>query len=116
MVSLLQENADSDLPPDPISVNRPSNLTIKSQKMPPLSKHKWISLFLDQVQKDLTKINWNWRGPDNLSKKERQALKELQNAPNIRSSDKGGKIVLLSGQQYEQQVMRKLSDTPPIPN
>lgn len=71
LVSLLQENADSDsdseLPSDPVLMNRPSNLTTKSLKMPPLSKHKWIKLFLDQVQKDLTKINWKWRGPDNLS-------------------------------------------------
>lgn len=96
LVSLLQENTDSDsdldLQSDPTPMNRPSNLTIKSLKMPPLSKHKWINLFLDQVQKDLTKINWNWRGPDNLFNKERRALKELQEAPNIviKGSDKGG--------------------------
>lgn len=115
LIMLLQENSDSDSEiPENLGVNnRPSNLVIKSTKMPPMSKHKWIKLFLDQVQKDLRKISWDWKGLDNLTREERHALKELQEAPNlvIKSSDKGGNIVLLSERQYEEEVMRQLRDT-----
>lgn len=116
LVSLLQENADSesDLEPSTYTLECPqaSNIIIRSVKMPPLSKHKWICLFLDQVQKDLVKINWNWRGIDNLTKEERMALKELKESTNlvIKGSDKGGNIVLLSENHHEQETMRQLSD------
>lgn len=66
--------------------------------MPTLSKHKWFKVFLDLVQRDLSKVNWNWVGPNNLTSEERKALRELEEAPNlvIKKSDKGGNVVLMS--------------------
>lgn len=77
--------------------------------MPPPSNHKWISLFLHQVQQNLAKINWNCKEIDNLIKEERRVLKELEEAPNIiwKGSDKGGNIVPLHN---EMEVMHQLSD------
>lgn len=79
--------------------------------MPPLSKHKQIHLFLEQVKKDLSIIDWNYKGLDNFTKAERKALKELQEAKDIiiKGSDKGGNTVLLSQALYEE-TMRLLQD------
>lgn len=56
LILLLQENLDSESDSEKSErldmSNRPSNLVIKSSKMPPISKHKWIKLFLDQVQRE----------------------------------------------------------------
>lgn len=53
--SLLDE---IDMPDEePSTLIRCANLRIRSQKMPPLSKNKWLNLFLDMVQTDLEKIN-----------------------------------------------------------
>lgn len=80
--------------------------------MPPLSKHKQIQSFLEQVQRDLSTLDWNYRGIDNLRPEERKALKELKEAKEviIKSSDKGGNIVLLSQDLYERETMRLLKD------
>lgn len=75
-------------------------------------KHKWIHLFLEQIKNDLSKIDLNWRGVNNLTKEERRVCRELKKAPDIviKGSDNGGNIVLLSQTTYEQEVMRLLLD------
>lgn len=84
LIALLEENQEFDSDAEPPNVSqtcpRPSKLSIKSLKMPSLSKHKRIHFFLEQVKKDLSRINWDYRGQDNLTKKERKALKELEEA------------------------------------
>lgn len=116
LVSLLQENADSDsdieTPPELSVLTRSANLSIRSVKMPPLSKHKSIEFFLAQVKRDLSKVDWKYRGIDNLTREERKALKELEETPGIviKGSDKGGNLVLLTEDQYENEVLRLLGD------
>lgn len=80
--------------------------------MPPLSKHKSIEFFLAQVKRDLSRVNWRYRGIDNLTKEERKALRELEEAPGIiiKGSDKGGNLVLLTEDQYEGEALRLLGD------
>ncbi|XP_073465173.1 NACHT, LRR and PYD domains-containing protein 3-like [Aquarana catesbeiana] len=114
LMALLEENANSDSETENSHpIRRKSNLRIKSTKMPALSKHKWLQLFLDQVKLDLGRINWEWLGSSNLTSSEKKALKELQEAPNlvIKRSDKGGNVVLLSEKIYEDEAFRLLSDT-----
>lgn len=78
--------------------------------MPPLSKS--IEFFLAQVKSDLSKVNWEYRGIDDLTREERKALRELEEAPGIviKGSDKGGNVVLPTEEQYENEVMRLLND------
>lgn len=72
LISLLDEDygSDSEINPDHPH-RRPSTLRIRSTKMPILSKHKWLQLFLDQVKCDLRKVNWEWLGPNNLTSTDR---------------------------------------------
>lgn len=69
---------------------RQAKLRIRSQKMPPLSKNRWLKLFLDMVQTDLGKIDWSKKSPDNLTVGERVALNDLKKRQNIviKKSDK----------------------------
>lgn len=102
-------------------------MRIRSTKMPTLSKHKWLKVFLDLVQRDLSKVNWDWVGPKNVTSEERRkALRELEEAHDlvIKKSDKGGNVVLMSETLYEDEALRLLNDTStykktqgdPIPN
>lgn len=88
------------------------DLKIKSQKMPPLSKNRWLSLFLEMVQSDLEKVKWHKRGTDNLTKGERNALDDLKKRKNIviKNSDKGGNVVVLDDTHYEKKAKKLLSD------
>ena len=51
-------------------------------------------------------------GRDNPTVGDRRALKQLQNMPNIviKAADKGGTIVVQSGQQYLEEGLRQLVD------
>lgn len=60
MNSLLDE---SEGPPETSIPIRQANLRIRSQKMPPLSKNRWLNLFLDMVQTDLGKVDWTKKIP-----------------------------------------------------
>lgn len=65
-----------------------------------------MKVFLDLVKDDLNKIDWSWRGLDNLTSEERKALSELERAGGliVKSSDKGGNVLLLSSDLYEREV------------
>lgn len=114
LTSLLMESKDDDqsisTPSSPLK--RDANLLIKSTKMPPFRKNRWLGVFLDLVQDDLTKVNWQRGRKDNLDPEQRRALRELKEAPNlvIKKSDKGGNVVLLSTEYYENEIKRQLND------
>lgn len=63
-------------------------------------------------QKDLSKVNWKYKGIDNLTREERKAWKELEEVSDIviKGSDKGGNIALITQNKYEQEVMQLLLD------
>lgn len=75
-------------------------------------KNKWLSLFIDMVQKDFKSTEWSKNKKGNLTRDERQALNELREAENliIKRSDKGGNPVLLNENDYEGEVRRQLRD------
>lgn len=79
--SLLQENKG----PTKINtlIKRKANLRIRSQKMPPLSKNKWLKIFLDLVQTDLEKVNWTQKTNDNLTTDKWRAFNDLQKRKDI---------------------------------
>lgn len=53
--SLLEENEDI---PEIINPSKKvTNLKIRSKRMPPLSKNRWLNLFLEMVQADFDGIN-----------------------------------------------------------
>lgn len=99
--SLLEENEREEAEHDPYK--RQAGLNIKSTKMPPLNKNRWLCLFLDMIQTDLSRVNWKFKNKneDNLSLAERKAIRELSEAPQlvIKRSDKGGNVVLLEGKK-----------------
>lgn len=75
--ALLEENEPTSCP-----TRRIADLLIRSKKMPPLSKNRWLYMFLEMVQADLEKINWTQKCKDNL-KDERMALTDLKEAKNV---------------------------------
>ncbi|KAM9305433.1 uncharacterized protein PAF06_013989 [Gastrophryne carolinensis] len=86
----------------------------KSKKFPPLNSNKYVSLFLQLVQRDLREGNWtSVVGYENLTREERKAMQELEKATGviIRPSDKGGNVVLLDEGYYIKEIEGQLSDT-----
>lgn len=66
LTSLLEENNDLEEDEHIVPSKRPANLKIRSNKMPPIHKNKWLSTFLDLVRADLGKIGWTQKDIDNL--------------------------------------------------
>lgn len=91
---------------------RQAHLTIRPVKMRPFRRNRCLGVFLDLVEEDLNKVRWDGTLGYNLSPEERNALRELSEAPNliIQPSDKGGNVVLLSEKYYEDEILRQLSD------
>ncbi|XP_068129765.1 cilia- and flagella-associated protein 54 [Hyperolius riggenbachi] len=89
-----------------------TNLRPKSNFMPALSSNKYTSMFMDLVAEDLKLINWKKKGSDNLGIGEREALRDLQENVKIeiKRSDKGGNVVIMSREYYEREVRRLLND------
>jgi hypothetical protein len=58
-------------------------------------------------------LKWNKRKQDNITKDQRQALKELKNMETIIivPADKGGKTVIMNRKDYIQKIEDKLNDT-----
>lgn len=68
LVSLMGDSStDSD---DEIPVQDPwkrqAHLNIRSTKLPQFRNNQWIGIFLDLVQEDLNRINWEKLTNDNL--------------------------------------------------
>ncbi|KAM9296202.1 collagen alpha-1(XX) chain [Gastrophryne carolinensis] len=70
-------------------------------------------LLPDCIERDLAKEDWTLdSGQDNLTKQERVALLDLERAPNliIRSSDKGGNVVLMNDSYYVGEIEQQLGN------
>uniref|UniRef100_A0A803KCG6 Reverse transcriptase domain-containing protein n=1 Tax=Xenopus tropicalis TaxID=8364 RepID=A0A803KCG6_XENTR len=107
--SLLDE---SDLDQKFQKANR-SGLKKKSDFTPGYGISNYVSVFRDMASDALLKLNHK-RQSDNLSKAERQALKELKSWEDvqIKPSDKGGNVVIWDNDMYILEAKRQLhSDT-----
>lgn len=62
--------------------------------------------FSGLVQDDIKRVNWTGSATDNLFTDEHLALRELQETDRlvVKKSDKGGNVVLLSEDQYKNEV------------
>ena len=68
-------------------------------------------LFLANVRRDLITPENIKQPRDNLSKKERAALKELKNSKVvIRIQDKGSRFVLIDDKEYEEKMFGQLNN------
>ncbi|XP_075053840.1 multidrug and toxin extrusion protein 1-like [Mixophyes fleayi] len=83
----------------------------KSTFFPTHCKGHWVETFENLVKEDLRRIKRDKRTL-NLSKKEREALKNLKENKKIviKPADKGGSVVIQDVDQYHQEVMRQLGD------
>ena len=78
---------------------------------PPLSKYPELELFLSHIRKDILNPNSIKFTKDNLSKRERIALRKLKNSTTvIRIQDKGSRFVLLSSADYEEKMFGHLNN------
>ena len=104
-----------------IDSNPDENLTVhghlprvpKDKKWkPPTSRYPELELFLANVRRDLINPDNIRQARDNLSKKERAALKELKNDSNvvIRIQDKGSRFVLIDVKDYEEKMFGQLNN------
>ncbi|XP_053571736.1 uncharacterized protein LOC128661511 [Bombina bombina] len=89
-----------------------SDFKKKSEYMPALSSIPLIHNFVKLVERDIDLLSTNEPLPDNLTKKQRTALKALQNdiTITIKPSDKGGNIVVLNTKDYVEECQRQLRD------
>lgn len=80
-MSLLEEcgtvSEDEEIPPTDQGKPK-ANLQIRSTSMTQFRKYKCMSVFLDLVEDDLSKLHWQAELPDNLSLEERKALCEYR--------------------------------------
>ena len=104
-----------------IDSNPDENLTVPSHLprvpkdkkwKPPTSRYPELELFLANVRRDLINPENIRQARDNLSKRERVALKELRNDSNvvIRIQDKGSRFVLIDGKEYEEKMFGQLNN------
>ena len=77
---------------------------------PPLSKYPELELFLSNIRKDVLNPNIKLT-KDNLSERERTALRKLKNSTTVvRIQDKGSRFVLLSSADYEEKMFSQLNN------
>uniref|UniRef100_A0A8C5W8X4 Reverse transcriptase domain-containing protein n=1 Tax=Leptobrachium leishanense TaxID=445787 RepID=A0A8C5W8X4_9ANUR len=109
LVQLLNENEVPEKGPPY------SNLKSKATFTPSIKEYDNLELFRKLVCQDIEKLSANPKIEsieDNLSSKERKALKELTMNTDfiIKPSDKGGNITIMSKDQYEFMVKTLLED------
>ena len=76
-----------------------------------MSRYPELELFLANVQCDLINPENIRQARDNLSKKERVALKELNNSNAvIRIQDKGSRFVLIDEKEYEEKMFGQFNN------
>lgn len=91
---------------------RATSLANKSRKMPALRSNCHIESFLDLIHKDISAVKWKTLTSDNVTRSDRDALHDLQQATNIiiKPNDKGGNVVILDEQMYTNEAERLLRD------
>ena len=78
---------------------------------PPISKFPELELFLSSVRKDILNPRNISNSQDNLSKRERSALRELKNSDvTIRLQDKGSRFVLINSGEYNDKMLDQLNN------
>lgn len=89
-----------------------SVLKKKSDLYPPPSANQGIATFLKLTTQEVKDMNANTKS-DNLTTKEKQALEQLSNNPDlvIKPSAKGGNIVLMSNDKYISMCIKILNNT-----
>ncbi|CAJ0938041.1 unnamed protein product, partial [Ranitomeya imitator] len=86
----------------------------RSSRMPPQMDTSNIDIFLQLVERDLRRIGNGSQDIDyNLTEGEKQALEALRNNDQliIKSSDKGGNLVIMEHQTYRDMCYRILQDS-----
>uniref|UniRef100_A0A8C5QCQ3 Reverse transcriptase domain-containing protein n=1 Tax=Leptobrachium leishanense TaxID=445787 RepID=A0A8C5QCQ3_9ANUR len=85
----------------------------KSKYTPSFSEFSSIDLFVKLVTNEINNLEIiPWKKEQNLSREERIALRELKNEKSIeiKASDKGGNIVIMSKPDYKEMCLRIISD------
>ena len=97
----------------PESQNEPHPFHVKSDWEPPVQPSVVLETFLEEVQLELASIEFIDKPTDNISKGERQALKELSRNKSIilKKSDKGNTTVLMSRQDKLNEGQVLLNDS-----
>uniref|UniRef100_A0A8C5Q9K2 Reverse transcriptase domain-containing protein n=1 Tax=Leptobrachium leishanense TaxID=445787 RepID=A0A8C5Q9K2_9ANUR len=86
----------------------------KSKYTPSFSEFSSIDLFVKLVTDEITKLEIiPWKKEQNLSREERTALRELKNEKTIeiKASDKGGNIVIMSKSNYKDMCLQIINDS-----
>ena len=86
---------------------------IKSKnKWTPTKNHHTIDTFIEAVNNDLCNIPTQKLPRDNLSKNERCAIETLKNNNDIiiSNADKGGAVVIMNTEDYNNEALRQLND------
>ncbi|XP_078371355.1 uncharacterized protein LOC144655007 [Oculina patagonica] len=89
----------------------PNPFRLKSSWRPPSNRDPVLEIYIDTIERDImtakpTKIR------DNLTRRERQALKKLQHRTDIviKPADKGSGTVVMNRQDYLKECHRQLND------
>uniref|UniRef100_A0A8C5Q3U2 Reverse transcriptase domain-containing protein n=1 Tax=Leptobrachium leishanense TaxID=445787 RepID=A0A8C5Q3U2_9ANUR len=85
----------------------------KSKYTPSFSEFSSIDLFVKLVTNEINELEIiPWKKEQNLSREERIALRELKNEKSIeiKASDKGGNIVIMSKPDYKDMCLRIIND------
>ena len=85
----------------------------KSNFMPPRARNPHLDKYIDHLHAASNAQINNKKGRPNIPHDQQQALQELQNNPNlvIKEADKGGAIVLMDKDYYEDKMLEMLRDT-----
>uniref|UniRef100_A0A8C5WH29 Reverse transcriptase domain-containing protein n=1 Tax=Leptobrachium leishanense TaxID=445787 RepID=A0A8C5WH29_9ANUR len=106
LMDLLEENEEPSM-----EINR--KFKNKSNYTPSFSEFSSIDLFVKLVSEEITKLEITpWKKEQNLSRNERTALRELKNEKSIeiKASDKGGNIVIMSKSKYRDMCLQIIND------
>ena len=85
----------------------------KKSTWTPTKNHHSVDTFIDLVNNDIKQLNSKQDIHNNLSPKEKEALKNLHNRTDIiiTKADKGGAVVIMDTETYIAEAERQLNDT-----
>ncbi|CAH2320314.1 Hypothetical predicted protein [Pelobates cultripes] len=102
------QNNDNSRVPGPVDLSKRKN---KSKFTTPAT-NPMVETFIKLCQLDLSKIKWSQKGHSNLTKEEWSALNTLKRDDSIivHAADKGGAIVVMDTDKYEEEALAQLSN------